>query len=665
MLNIRKLDNGNNEIIVPKDIRYISDWKDYDLSNFNFPHILDKKITGCGFTEYCITCNIPIILCSPRKILLENKEEQHQDSVLYFKNELDEDSAVDKDISKSTKAEISKEELDLIRRQQILDGLENSVNEYVRMCLFKGMAPKILVTYDSFRLVKQFLGDKINRFHVVIDEFQSIFVDSRFKSDTEISFVSQVQGLQNICYVSATPMMDEYLKQLDEFKDLPYYEFNWVEECPLRIIKPDIKATSIKSVQSAAEKIINSYKNGQFEKSYTSSGEIIESKEAVIYVNSVSNIISIISKCNLKPDECNILCANNRQNSTRIKRRLGKDFEIGKVPTRGEPHKMFTLCTRTVYLGADFYSTNARTFILSDANIDSLSVDITLDLPQILGRQRLSENPWKNRAELYYKTLRAGGKIDQEEFEKFIQDKLKRTENLLLSYKNSPTDDAKHDLAKKYLNDVRFSNYKEDYVAVNINSGSDLIPTLNKLVLVSERMAFKTQQVDYSSRVAVYNKMSDTGFVDNSIIDNFMKVFNGCSLFRDRMKLLCECELPDSARSFILDQLKLQYRNFYEGLGPERCKALGYDVTRMSRELSNKLVDSSEIESRIYEEILVGEKYTKSELKNKLADIYSDLSYNKTPKATDLDEYFVLKECLIQNKETGKRDRGFEILKRR
>lgn len=64
---------------------------------------------------------------------------------------------------------------------------------------------------------------------------------------------------------------------------------------------------------------------------------------------------------------------------------------------------MFTLCTRTVYLGADFYSTCARSFIFSDANIDCLSVDISLDLPQILGRQRLDCNPWKNCAELYYK----------------------------------------------------------------------------------------------------------------------------------------------------------------------------------------------------------------------------------------------------------------------
>ena len=58
----------NREIVVPEGIRFISDWKDYSLHRFPFQHILDKKIPGCGYTEYCIRSFMPIILCSPRKI---------------------------------------------------------------------------------------------------------------------------------------------------------------------------------------------------------------------------------------------------------------------------------------------------------------------------------------------------------------------------------------------------------------------------------------------------------------------------------------------------------------------------------------------------------------------------------------------------------------------
>ena len=81
---------------------------------------------------------------------------------------------------------------------------------------------------------------------------------------------------------------------------------------------------------------------------------------------------------------------------------------------------MFTFCTRTVYLGADFYSTNARTVVLSDANIDTLSVDISLDLPQILGRQRLEINPWKNSALMYVKCTDLKHKTTKEDNEKIL-----------------------------------------------------------------------------------------------------------------------------------------------------------------------------------------------------------------------------------------------------
>ena len=67
----------NKHIIhVPANMEYITQWKDFSLPNF--PHILDKQIPGCGFTEWAIVNPENTILCSPRKILLQNKFEQHK-----------------------------------------------------------------------------------------------------------------------------------------------------------------------------------------------------------------------------------------------------------------------------------------------------------------------------------------------------------------------------------------------------------------------------------------------------------------------------------------------------------------------------------------------------------------------------------------------------------
>ena len=79
-----KLNKENNKISipVPPGIRYMSEWDDFNLNVFDHAFIIDKKIPGCGFTEYCLTSEDDVVLCSPRKILLENKENQHQGEVL-------------------------------------------------------------------------------------------------------------------------------------------------------------------------------------------------------------------------------------------------------------------------------------------------------------------------------------------------------------------------------------------------------------------------------------------------------------------------------------------------------------------------------------------------------------------------------------------------------
>ena len=76
------------EIIIPKGIEFISDWKEYVLPKGHC--IVDKGITGCGYTEMCLRNEKNIILCSPRRLLLENKRDQHEadTNILYLENDI-------------------------------------------------------------------------------------------------------------------------------------------------------------------------------------------------------------------------------------------------------------------------------------------------------------------------------------------------------------------------------------------------------------------------------------------------------------------------------------------------------------------------------------------------------------------------------------------------
>ena len=671
------------KIVVPRGIRFISDWSEFSFSKFPNKCIINKQLPGCGFTEYCIRSNENIILCSPRKMLLENKKDQHEFDVYLVVNEMDKESNIDKDLSKvdkssiSTNTSLSSEQLS--SNSEIYKRLYREIEEYCMFRSVNGLPCKILVTYDSYRIVKDILEklDRFQYFYTVVDEFQSILHDSRFKSDTELKFLEYLVQSPTTYFVSATPMMDEYLEMLDEFRELPYYELDWGKEDPTRIIRPSLDIFLMRSVGEKVSEIIQKYLNDEFEEIVVMRNGVptrIVSDEAVFYVNSVNHITSIIKKNNLTPEQCNILCSKTDDNLKKIQRRLGKSFKIGKVPKRDVKPKMFTFCTRTVYLGADFYSLCARSFIFSDSNIDSLAVDISEDLPQILGRQRLFENPWKNSATFYYRSTANYREMKAEDFQKIISEKKKDTENLLNVYNDTKDNSSRYTLAKTYQTLAVTQNYKDNYVAVNkihtLEGNIILKPVINNLVLVNEIRAFKIQQIDYKDRFSVFSTVHNTLTPDdivNQEVSGFLKVYTGLNTIHDKLKLLCEYGLSESAIQIVLGQINDsdEIKSYYTSLTPNRLKALSYNSHKIKKELGIVTFSQELLERGIYSEFKVGDKLKMSDIKFRLKNLYDSINYTATPKATDLENYFELKKCKVTDRVTKLRENCFEIISRK
>lgn len=664
------------KIEVPEKIRYMSEWEGYSI--FNFPHILNKQIPGCGFTEYCITNNEDVILCSPRKILLQNKYDQHKDEVFLVVNEYDSDPGTDKDLTKFSRNyanEVLKEEVVVSEddKNNFFNDLTFKISTYIKACRLNNKPVKILVTYDSFRIVKDILihQGELWKYRVVIDEFQSIFTDSKFKSDTELQFVSAVQGIQKVCYVSATPMIDKYLDMLEEFKDLPYYELDWETLDPGRINKPKLTVKGLVSVYTEAGPIIKSYLEGNFDHRFVQldNGDVkrVESKEAVFYVNSVNNITSIIKRAKLGPDQVNILVANTQDNANKIKKRLGAKYKIGTVPLRDEPRKMFTFCTRTVYLGADFYSDNAKSYVVSDANIDTLAVDITLDLPQILGRQRLKENPWRNEAVLFCKTLSQGKEVTPETFENKLKKKTEDTESLLSVFdKGNSKEQAA--LSVKYQVGAKATNYKTDFVAVNrvkVDGDTKLIPVFNNLVMVAEMRAYEIQQVDYADRFTVFNELGNISTVeDKGVLEDFFKEYEQVKGREKKLQFICDYYFAGNSIRNIIDLVtEKRFKEYLTILGPEKCKSVWYKTSELDKKLNIISFEDDKIFEEIDKEFNVGESYTNTYIKTKLSEIYKRIGYKATAKANDLGNYYEIKDCLL--KENNKRVHGLKLINKK
>ena len=670
------------KIIVPSGIRYISDWNEFRFNNFPEKCIINKQLPGCGFTEYCIRSNENIILCSPRKMLLKNKKDQHKFDVYLVVNEMDKESNIDKDLSKIDKNvvidNLIKEEMST--NSEIYKRLYHEIEEYCISRSINGLPCKILVTYDSYRIVKDILEklDRFYTFYTIVDEFQSILHDSRFKSDTELKFLEYLKQSPTAYFVSATPMMDEYLEMLDEFKDLPYYELDWSEDLS-RIIKPDLDVFVMRSVGEKMSEIIQKYLSGDFEEIVVMRNGIptkVISDEAVFYVNSVNHITSIIKKNNLTPEQCNILCSKTDDNLKKIQKRLGKKFIIGEVPLERDPHKMFTFCTRTVYLGADFYSLCARSFIFSDSNIDSLAVDISEDLPQILGRQRLKENPWKNSATFYYRSTANYREMKAEDFQKIIDDKMSMTESLLRVYSTTFIENDKYSLAKTYQENTQSYNYKSNYVAVNKITTKDgniiLKPVYNNLVLVNEIRAFKIQQIDYKDRFTVFSTVHNTLTRDdivNQEVSKFLKIYTFLTTIYDKLKLLCEYGLSNDAIQIVLGQIadSDEIKSYYTTLGPQKLKSLSYNSTKIKNYLGIVTFSQELLESSIYSEFKVGDIWLLSDIKSRLECIYNNINYDKIAKANDLLNYFEIQETMLRKEINGekKRVKVYKILKKK
>lgn len=144
--------------------------------------------------------------------------------------------------------------------------------------------------------------------------------------------------------------------------------------------------------------------------------------------------------------------------------------------------------------------------------------------------------------------------------------------------------------------------------------------------------------------------------------------FDTFSQFTDKMKFICDQKeiLNELSFSILLDSIPIIFKNYYSTLGSDFCKSVSYRKCLLETEYDKRINNQDiNINSIIYSNFQVGGKYLMSDIKEKLREIYKSINYKSSPKASDLEKYFKLKTYKITNKETGKRDPGFEIISKK
>lgn len=634
------------EIIkVPFGIKYISEWEDYSYPEGHC--IVDKGVTGCGYTEYGLTNDKNVILCSPRKLLLENKAEKHKDdiNILYLENN--------------------------IKNFENSKDLEVSMADHIIKCRLNNLPIKFMITYDSAHYLIDYLVSKnlIDRFYIIADEFQSIFLDSYFKAEVENSFLTGLQVCPNIIYLSATPMLDKYLSRLSEFKDLKYYYIDWSDSGYVETIKIQRKQTG--ALSSEACIIVGNYLEGNFPMAINEKNEIVKSTEAVFYFNSVTEIIRVINKSGLTSEQVNILCSNTEDNRRKLKK---IKHYIGKIPMENEPNKMFTFCTSTCYIGADFYSKCASTYIFADPNLKCLALDISLDLPQIAGRQRDRENPFKNNITIFYKTLRKGEELSEDSFEELQEKRKKSTFTLLSDYDNMSVD-GKKDIIEIYRSDIEVNKYCNNFIGISSNGTLEY----NKLIEIANERAWEVSQKDYQDSISLTKALKSLDNVEvieykdakDKLVQEFLdNRFYATGIFTEKLKLYCEFLDKYKDDEYILGIIKYKipdqrFSTYYKLFGTEGCRQSEYREGRLQDKVS-LLEKDDQLKNFVFNQFIIGNKYSLKFIKTELKSLYDSLNIiGKTAKATDLGEWFELRQTYLIDPTTRRKDKAFEILKKK
>lgn len=154
--------------------------------------------------------------------------------------------------------------------------------------------------------------------------------------------------------------------------------------------------------------------------------------------------------------------------------------------------------------------------------------------------------------------------------------------------------------------------------------------------------------------------LQDIPEVDQRELEEFFKGYKEQRKRQYKLKYLCEhCERVGntSILQFIDEKKFIDYINL---LGIDRCKAVWYNTYLLDKKLNVMTFDRAKIRERLYAEFIVDQSHACSDIKSKIADIYKEIDYRANPKATDLDEFFDMKRCLINTAE--KRINGFKIL---
>ncbi|MBW8330717.1 MAG: hypothetical protein K0M40_01750 [Prolixibacteraceae bacterium] len=626
------------KITVPAKHRFFGDDNDRGveafLSEFEPNTFISKGLTGCGATTILLENNQPLILSCPTNELCHGKStaDRHSGKVLWYKAET----------------------------------TDNEVREYTSTVA----VPKFIAVYDQTEHLYNALNrvERVNagtKYVLAVDEAHMLMTALSYREKAIKQLTALFDKFENTQFITATPLLPEFTPEA--MLKYNYVEYEWESGVDVKVISSIQQSPLI-----AANKLINEFRIEGLMAVADGEGNQIEAKELIFFINSVTDIATLISNSNLQPNECKIIVSDQGSNKDILAKAFDIESDEVEITHASAPNKPITFVTSKAFEGVDFYSDSALSVVVSRVSSKNTLLDMNVSLPQIAGRIRTPGNKLKNTILFIYNTSSYGK--SPEELENELQKEISEAKDCIEIYGRCETEAERITLIKRLSTDfehgllqhdettgdlkvsldldaIKLKNY-QNYITTTFNCRMKVINTIEQHAIVYEQDYFFREDnvaLSYLSKkslgeVAVRYAAVRTR-IDNVVLTS--EVDND-QIEKDKRTLaIIEQEYPTLKQAF-------------EKLGAEKMITTSRRGEKKLKQELNYFSAKDDLRRGMKNQFTVGEFYSNSQIHNILHPLYTQKGLSK-PQATDISFYFTVEKKREKNPQTGNMERGYVI----
>ena len=300
--------------------------------------------------------------------------------------------------------------------------------------------------------------------------------------------------------MSATPIAMDF--KPDALKDVEEYIADWEHIEPLMILPYQTNKP-----YWLAAKLIETYRR----QGYIERGEL-KSYEAYFFINSVTDIKKILEHTHLTNDDCRIICADEAKN----RKTLGEY----RISSSTDAPKKFNFITSKSFEGVDFYSETGICYVVSNIYNKHTLLSVDMDIPQIAGRIRNTNNPFRNLVVHIFNTRPSDYYSDYEKAKKEIEEELEYAKERVTAYNQLSKGARKQQ--KSDLSKSSFLKYDEKNDKFIVNDMVAKVALYNYRLMDSIYCSQKDLVVEYERAGMLHSKVEWVQ-LDNNFIKSASK----------------------------------------------------------------------------------------------------------------------------------------------